>query len=167
MLARTYEIWPQQKLSRMTEFLTCSYLSSFLKVLIFKLSSLLFYAYGCLACMYICVSHLNLVSMEARREHWILWNWSHRLLLAAMWVLELNPGLPEEHSGFFTTGLWLQHPLYPLSAWFQCAWWMHQSEWWLKTVSCTLGGRAVTEQFHILQQIEYVISYIIGRLKSL
>lgn len=31
------------------------------------------------------------VAMEARRGHWIPWNWSYWWLLAAMWVLGIEP----------------------------------------------------------------------------
>jgi hypothetical protein len=34
------------------------------------------------------LNHVCPVSAEARKEHRISWNWSYRLLLVTMWVLE-------------------------------------------------------------------------------
>lgn len=36
------------------------------------------------------VYHVCAVLVEARREHQILWNWSYRWLLAALWVQEIE-----------------------------------------------------------------------------
>ena len=33
--------------------------------------------YKCFVWIYISVLHVCLVPLEARREHWIPWNWSH------------------------------------------------------------------------------------------
>lgn len=38
--------------------------------------------------MYVCVPIVCLVPVEARRRHWILWNWSYQRLRAAIWALE-------------------------------------------------------------------------------
>lgn len=35
--------------------------------------------------MYVCVSCVHLVLMEARRRYQLSWNWSYRLLGAIMW----------------------------------------------------------------------------------
>ena len=49
---------------------------------------ILFYVYGCFACMYV---RLCLVHGEAWRGHQVPWNWSYRQLWAAMWVLGIEP----------------------------------------------------------------------------
>lgn len=45
--------------------------------------------------MYVCVSHVCLVPEGVRRGHQIPWIRTYRLLWAAMWCLEQNPGLWE------------------------------------------------------------------------
>jgi hypothetical protein len=44
--------------------------------------------------MCVCARCACLVPGEARRGHWIPWNWSYRGLQAAMWLLGIKP--PEE-----------------------------------------------------------------------
>jgi hypothetical protein len=53
---------------------------------------LFYYGYGCFARKYVCAPCVSLVPREARREHWIPWNWSYRQLWATMWVLGVEPG---------------------------------------------------------------------------
>lgn len=33
--------------------------------------------YGCLACMHVCIPWVWLVSAEAKRGHWVPWEWSY------------------------------------------------------------------------------------------
>lgn len=46
------------------------------------------YMSKCFACMYACVPHMCLVSMEARWRCQTLWNWSYRWLCVTIWMLE-------------------------------------------------------------------------------
>jgi hypothetical protein len=48
---------------------------------------ILFYGCGYFFLIYVCVPLECLVSVEARRGCWILWNWNYRWNLAVMWVL--------------------------------------------------------------------------------
>ena len=51
----------------------------------------------------------TLLPVETRRGgHWIPYNWSYRWLLAAMWVLRINPGSPARTIGAFKP--WILSP---------------------------------------------------------
>lgn len=52
---------------------------------------ILFYVYGCCACMHTCAPHVC-KAYEAKMRHWIPWKWNCRLLWATMWVLGTEPG---------------------------------------------------------------------------
>lgn len=65
-------------------------------------------------CMF-CVSCICLRTLEARRERWFLWNWSHRQLWVAIECLELNSDPPHEQQI-------LSHPAAPFS-FSLVAWW--------------------------------------------
>lgn len=64
------------------------------RFLILKKMWSLFYVNGCL------LPHMSVpvhsVPIEARRGHWITWNWSYQQLGATMWCWELNVAAMEE-----------------------------------------------------------------------
>ena len=62
---------------------------------------ILFYAYECIACMYVYAPCMYLVPSEARKWCQITLNWSYRQLLAVMWVLEIELRSSGRTSVFF------------------------------------------------------------------
>jgi hypothetical protein len=55
----------------------------------FNFEILLFYVYGCFACMHFCL-HLHEVLMKTWRRI-NPWNWSHRKLWTSMWTVAIQP----------------------------------------------------------------------------
>lgn len=45
-----------------------------------------FYVYGWFFCLYVHAPPMFLVSMESRRGHCFLWDWSYKRFLSALWV---------------------------------------------------------------------------------
>ena len=92
---------------RLEQFWLLSYISLLtiipsqfnIALIIFTSSSISFqwnhliHVYGCFVCIYICAPHACLVTLEARRGHWMSWNWSYRQLWATMWVLSIELGI--------------------------------------------------------------------------
>jgi hypothetical protein len=78
------------------------------RFVLFKILRLiLFYVYGCLACMYVCV-HMHAVLLEVRRKHQFPWNGRDRWLVVTMWILG-NPGSLEEQSVLLSAESSLHH----------------------------------------------------------
>jgi hypothetical protein len=64
---------PPASASRVLGLKACATTTQLLFVV---LRFILFYVYECLVLMYVCTPCVCLVSVEARRGHWIPWNWS-------------------------------------------------------------------------------------------
>lgn len=76
-----------------------------------------FFLYECFTFVYICAPH-TCRALEARTQSWFPWNWSCRLLYAAVWMLETEPGFYGGHASTFncwatppTLVLWALLPL--------------------------------------------------------
>lgn len=61
-------------------------------------------------CMCVCALHVCMVPTEARRGHWIPWDWRYRQLKSTMWVLRTEPESSAK-AGLLTTEH-LSSPLY-------------------------------------------------------
>lgn len=56
-----------------------------------KKYNILFYVYGCYACLYVCSSQVCPVPLETGRRHQIPWDLSYRLGLITIWLLAAKP----------------------------------------------------------------------------
>lgn len=56
-----------------------------------SLLRVIFILYGCMFCLYVCVTSACLKVVAARRGQWFPWNWNYRPLCVAMWVLGTKP----------------------------------------------------------------------------
>lgn len=63
--------------------------------------------------MYICVSHVCLVTKEAKRGPWIPWKWSYRQLWLSLWCWEPSSGPQQEQWVLLTSSILSSpHPLF-------------------------------------------------------